>query len=364
MRRGRGTAGALILAEIIILIAAVALGVARKVRPEEYPADGNAAATGTEYGNWTIDSSAVASAEHLVRGEAEPSDGAAVPLGEELDTLSEEIKQKLSAMTLEEKVAQMFFVSPEELTGNDLVNIAGAGTRDAINTYPVGGLVYTRDNYQGREQFQRLLSNAGDFSNERTGLYLFFAADGGGLTVLSENYQAEPLRDMFAANKISAEGDMLLTPVVFPDHRDTVTADTKWVQLSDQSAAVLEGAEDVPCSLSGEAVSTLRTTLGYQGIILTGNLSEESITTDYTAAQAAVLAVQAGVDMLYCPTDFTGAYEAVLAAVQHGEIPIERIDLAVGHILTQKFKISDPISNNAEANGGEAVADENPGEEA
>lgn len=34
------------------------------------------------------------------------------------------------------------FVTPEELTGEDGVTVAGDATRQALENYPVGGIVY------------------------------------------------------------------------------------------------------------------------------------------------------------------------------------------------------------------------------
>lgn len=86
---------------------------------------------------------------------------------------SDEVEAKISEMTLEEKVAQMFLVSPETLTGQDAVTLSGSATQSAINTYPVGGIVYSSVNLMGSEQFAQMLSGVQGYSNERIGLNLF-----------------------------------------------------------------------------------------------------------------------------------------------------------------------------------------------
>ncbi len=92
-------------------------------------------------------------------------------------TFSEEVESKLSSMTTEEKVAQLFLVTAESLTGVDVVTISGNGTKTALNQYPVGGLVYDGDNFMGPEQVQLLTGNAQDYSMERIGLPLFIAVE-------------------------------------------------------------------------------------------------------------------------------------------------------------------------------------------
>ena len=55
-----------------------------------------------------------------------------------------------------------------------------------------------------------------------------------------------------------------------------------------------------------------------------------------TQDEAAVAAVKAGMSMIYVSTGFEGSYNAVLSAVNSGEIPAEKLDDAVGRILTTK----------------------------
>lgn len=71
---------------------------------------------------------------------------------------------------------------------------------------------------------------------------------------------------------------------------------------------------DRPASLSAEVHRILRKELGFDGVILTDDLIMDAIR-DYTGGEnAAVLAVQAGNDML-TSSDFETQYNAVLAAV-------------------------------------------------
>ena len=99
------------------------------------------------------------------------------------------------------------------------------------------------------------------------------------------------------------------------------------------------GIEKVPCSVS-EAVITdlLKDELGYKGIVITDSFQMGAITQLYTAGQAAVKAVQAGVDMLLMPEDFKAAHAAILQAVERGEIAQARIEESVKKILALKIE--------------------------
>ena len=88
---------------------------------------------------------------------------------------SETVQGKLSSMTLEEKVAQMFFITPEALTHSDAVEVAGESTKEAVTSYPVGGLIYSSVNFKDKEQTREMLTGVQGFSNERIGLPMFLA---------------------------------------------------------------------------------------------------------------------------------------------------------------------------------------------
>ena len=91
----------------------------------------------------------------------------------------------------------------------------------------------------------------------------------------------------------------------------------------------------LPASLSPAVHELLREELGFEGVIVTDELSMGAIE-DFTGAEsAAVLAVKAGNDLL-CVTDYVSAIEAILAAVESGEISEERIDSSVLRILEMK----------------------------
>ena len=60
------------------------------------------------------------------------------------DALNDMIEDTLAGMTLEQKVAGIFFVTPEQLTGVSQVVMAGESTKACLEKYPVGGLILHR----------------------------------------------------------------------------------------------------------------------------------------------------------------------------------------------------------------------------
>lgn len=118
---------------------------------------------------------------------------------------SEEVESRLNEMTIEEKVAQMFFVTPEALTGVENVTVAGETSKTAIATYPVGGLEVSAANYEDAEQFRALISGFQQYSQERIGVDLFVGAvEIGGEEhsdfALAGLYEMQPLPSEIGAN--------------------------------------------------------------------------------------------------------------------------------------------------------------------
>jgi beta-N-acetylhexosaminidase len=108
------------------------------------------------------------------------------------------------------------------------------------------------------------------------------------------------------------------------------------VLVSHVVASAMDGA--MPSSLSTEVHRVLREELGFNGVIVTDDLSMDAVTSYADADKVAVLAVLAGNDLLCC-TDFETQVPAVLAAVQSGCIPMDNINASVMRILMWKIEL-------------------------
>lgn len=97
--------------------------------------------------------------------------------------------------------------------------------------------------------------------------------------------------------------------------------------------------EKVPSSLSKEVITDmLRGELGFNGIVITDAFNMGAVTTMYSQAEAAKMAINAGVDMILMPQSLTEVHSAIVSAVENGEISEERIKESVKRILTVKRK--------------------------
>ncbi len=78
-----------------------------------------------------------------------------VPSDEELFEMH--VREYIETMTLEEKVAGLFIVTPEQLTGVKKATKAGDGTKKALSEYAVGGIIYSSQNMTDQKQFKELV---------------------------------------------------------------------------------------------------------------------------------------------------------------------------------------------------------------
>jgi beta-N-acetylhexosaminidase len=178
--------------------------------------------------------------------------------------------------------------------------------------------------------------------------------------------------DLVAAYiKGAHEGGMLTTVKHFPGHGDTATdshlgvasvnvdrAHLDSVELPPFRQAIAAGVDSVMvahvtvpaldtdpnhvATISPAIVSDLlEKQLGFKGIIVTDALDMAGLTLLFSnnIGRAAVEAFKSGNDLLLIPADFHASYDAMIRAVQSGEISRERLDHSVLKILKIKASL-------------------------
>ena len=94
-----------------------------------------------------------------------------------------------------------------------------------------------------------------------------------------------------------------------------------------------------PASLSAKTISMLRQDLGFDGVVVTDDLAMEGASGGGPPSRAAVEAVKAGADLLVVSSPAqqqADAYDAVVAAVESGEVSEGQVQASVGRILEVK----------------------------
>ena len=101
----------------------------------------------------------------------------------EVDPLDQEVEDKIAALSLEQKVAQLFIVRPEAVTGVSVQTAAGEATRAALEQMPVAGICYFAANLVETDQTREMLANTARYGQEINGLPMFLCVDEEGGTV-------------------------------------------------------------------------------------------------------------------------------------------------------------------------------------
>ena len=345
-----------------------------------------------------------------------------------LEPHEEQAIDLLNTLTLEEKLWQLLFITPDELTDVYGPTMAGETTRECLTNYPVGGLIYFSPSLINEEQITELLTNSQSFSK----IPMFIGVDeegglvsrlsGTGVTdyvssmatygeagdtqavydlgqtfaeqllgvgfnvnfapvadVVTNPYNTEIGNRSFSDDPVVAgemvaemvkgmqEGGLISCLKHFPGHGSTsadshygksvsertleelreveflpfmqgIEAGAELVMMSHMSLPNVTG-DDTPCDLSYLVVTELlREELGFEGLIISDSHEMAAITGYYSCGEAAVLAIQAGCDVVLMPTDKQEAFDGLLKAVASGTLTEERINESVLRILTLKCK--------------------------
>ncbi len=326
------------------------------------------------------------------------------------DVLEEIVNSCVSELTLEDKVAGLFMVSPEQFTGVATVVKAGTSTQDALSKYAVGGLYYSAKNIKSVDQITEMIKNTSDMSkypiftavsedgsengaitasiggietgeiNNSDTAYNAGTSIGAALFEYGFNFCIAPDLDISENGKYGTEMESVAdiavsmtsalhdSGVTACTYRFPVSGDTKSaavaneiskeeltttiyvayqraigdgqvgaVMMSNVSFPTITG-DNTPASLSKVMITDeLRGMLGYDGLVVTAPLNEAAITENYTSAEAAVNAINAGADMIFLPDNFEEAYQGVLDAVNSGAITEDRINESIKRIYRLKY---------------------------
>jgi len=133
-----------------------------------------------------------------------------------------------------------------------------------------------------------------------------------------------------------------LDTIELPPFRQAIAAGVDSVMVAHVTVPALDADPNHVATISSSVVSDLlEKQLGFKGIIVTDALDMAGLTHLFAnnIGRAAVEAFKAGNDLLLIPADFGASYEAMLKAVQSGEISRQRLDRSVLKILKTKASL-------------------------
>ena len=119
-----------------------------------------------------------------------------------------------------------------------------------------------------------------------------------------------------------------------------IEAGVQAVMSAHISIPALDPAPNVPATLSKLIMTDyLRGQLGFEGLVVSDSMGMGGITTLYPQDQAAILAVQAGVDIILLTPEPERVVSFLVDAVRNGQISETRIDESVNRILQAKARM-------------------------
>jgi beta-N-acetylhexosaminidase len=147
---------------------------------------------------------------------------------------------------------------------------------------------------------------------------------------------------------VSGDSTYLMNHEIYP-FEQAIKNGVQAIMIGHLYVPGLEKQPGVPATLSKSIVTDLlRNKLGFNGLIMTDAMNMQAITKYYSVAEATILAVKAGNDIILMPPDEDIAVNALVTAVQSGEIDIQRINESVVRILAAKRWLK--LQNNRVAN--------------
>jgi beta-N-acetylhexosaminidase len=133
-----------------------------------------------------------------------------------------------------------------------------------------------------------------------------------------------------------------LESIELPPFRQAIAAGVDSVMVAHVTVPALDSDPNHVATISPVIVSDLlEQQLGFKGIVVTDALDMAALTHLFSSniGRAAVEAFKAGNDLLLIPADFPASYNAMVQAVQSGEISRERLDRSVLKILKTKASL-------------------------
>lgn len=138
----------------------------------------------------------------------------------------------------------------------------------------------------------------------------------------------------------SVNGDRShLESIELPPFRQAIAAGVDSVMVAHVTVPALDSDPNHVATISSPVVSDLlEKQLGFKGIVVTDALDMAGLTHLFASniGRAAVEAFKAGNDLLLIPADLGASYDAMIKAIQSGEISRERLDQSVLKILKIK----------------------------
>lgn len=221
------------------------------------------------------------------------------------------IESVIENMTLEDKVAGLFLVTPESITNVSTAVKAGDGTKTALEKYAVGGIIYFKKNIKSAAQFQEMIANTKNYARYE----MFYAVDeeGGSVSRLAEagigtkvdsaaklgetgNVDEAYNAGVVLANNLNSMGmNLNLAPVadlslVNKSYIGARSFGSDAVSVGEMASAMMQGIQSqgvVSCVKHFPGIGSV-TSDPHKGLVSTSRTEEEFRNVEFVAFQTAI----------------------------------------------------------------------------
>ncbi len=138
-------------------------------------------------------------------------------------------------------------------------------------------------------------------------------------------------------NKSAAE----LESNEFTAFKNAVDAGVDFMMTEHIAIPSITGGSTLPASVEPKLVKgVIREKLGFKGIITSDDLWYDHVTSRFGKEEVAVMALQAGHDIVLKPKDPVATIQAIAAAVRNGKLTQAQIDESVYKLLYKKYSLA------------------------
>lgn len=153
-------------------------------------------------------------AETAKPAEAAETARSAMPAQPQPESMTQEqktekmIEDYLGTLSLKDKVSGLFILTPEQLTGYDVVTEADDLVEESLEKYPVAGLIFFGQNIVDRDQVKDLLASVREWGSASPEMFpLFLAIDEEGGNVMRIGSSAIDVPYVGSMQSVAAGGD-------------------------------------------------------------------------------------------------------------------------------------------------------------
>ena len=126
----------------------------------------------------------------------------------------------------------------------------------------------------------------------------------------------------------------ILTPAALEPFKEAIKNDIEMIMVAHLHCTCFDKEENLPTSLSANAVGYLRNTLGYRGVVITDDMVMKGVQ-DFGSLEACIMAIKAGVDMFI----FRNSDEDTIKHIENLLLAVEKDDELKTKIIESNERI-------------------------